>query len=116
MYLKEFYEEIHGDYRIARKRFFTDAMLLKFLDKFLEEPWYTELCEALDHGERDRAIHAAHTLSGHARGFGFTALEKNSAALMQALRCDENDKITELRDSVTAAYCGIVDKIRLLQS
>ena len=115
MYLKEFYEEIQGNYRIARKRFFTDAMLLKFLNKFLEEPCYTELCAALDCGDRDAAIHAAHTLASHARGFGFTALEENSAALMQALRCNEDDKIMELRDSAAAVYCGIADKIRLLE-
>lgn len=115
MYLKEFYDEIGGNYQTARKRFFTDAMLLKFLDKFLEEPCYTDLCEALDHNDREAAVHAAHTLSAQARGFGFTELEKNSAALMQALRCGNDPALEELRDRVMVNYCAVARRLRMLE-
>ena len=115
MYLKEFYDEIGGSYQTARRRFFTDAMLLKFLGKFLEEPCYTDLCDALDHNDRNAAIHAAHTLASQARGFGFTELEKNSAALMQALRCEDDPAVGELRDRVMVNYCAVARRLRSLE-
>ncbi len=115
MNLKAFYSEINGDYLAARERFFTDAMLLKFLKKFLEEPCCAELQDALDHHKRDAAIHAAHTLTGHARSFGFTELEKNSAALMQALRCEKDNEIAELRTLVTDCYHSIAHRICMLE-
>lgn len=43
-------------------------------------------------------------------------LEKKSAALLQALRGNRDEEITELRYEVTAEYIGIVQAIRSLAS
>ena len=66
--------------------------------------------------DRDAAIKAVHTLTGQARSFGFIRLEKKSAALLQALRGNQDEKITELRYEVTTEYIRIVHAIRSLAS
>lgn len=66
--------------------------------------------------DRDAAIKAVHTLTGQARSFGFIRLEKKSAALLQALRGNQDEEITELRYEVTTEYIRIVHAIRSLAS
>ena len=51
-----------------------------------------------------------------ARSFGFIRLEKKSAALLQALRGNQDEEITELRYEVTTEYIRIVHAIRSLAS
>lgn len=48
--------------------------------------------------------------------FGFIRLEKKSAALLQALRGNQDEEITELRYEVTTEYIRIVHAIRSLAS
>ena len=91
-------------------------MLQIFLIRFLDEPCCAELNDALGRHDRDAAIKAVHTLTGQARSFGFIRLEKKSAALLQALRGNRDEEITELRYEVTAEYIGIVQAIRSLAS
>ena len=93
-----------------------EHMLQKFLIRFLDEPCCAELNDALGRHDRDAAIKAVHTLTGQARSFGFIRLEKKSAALLQALRGNQDEEITELRYEVTTEYIRIVHAIRSLAS
>ena len=64
--------------------------------------------DALGRHDRDAAIKAVHTLTGRARSsFGFIRLEKKSAALLQALRGNQDEKSPELRYEVTTEYIRI---------
>ena len=105
-----------GDFEAACRRFYNENMLQKFLIRFLDEPCCAELNDALGRHDRDAAIKAVHTLTGQARSFGFIRLEKKSAALLQALRGNQDEEITELRYEVTTEYIRIVHAIRSLAS
>ena len=111
MSLHKFYQAIDGDFEAACRRFYNENMLQKFLIRFLDEPCCAELNDALGRHDRDAAIKA-----GQARSFGFIRLEKKSAALLQALRGNQDEKITELRYEVTTEYIRIVHAIRSLAS
>lgn len=104
MSLHKFYQAIDGDFEAACRRFYNENMLQKFLIRFLDEPCCAELNDALGRHDRDAAIKAVHTLTGQARSFGFIRLEKKSAALLQALRGNQDEEITELRYEVTTEY------------
>jgi len=91
MSLHKFYQAIDGDFEAACRRFYNENMLQKFLIRFLDEPCCAELNDALGRHDRDAAIKAVHTLAGQARSFGFIRLEKKSAALLQALRGNQDD-------------------------
>ena len=41
-----------------------EALLERLLGKFLDDPQYPALCAALERGDLDRAVTAAHTLKG----------------------------------------------------
>ena len=116
MSLHRFYLAIDGDFEAACRRFYNENMLQKFLIRFLDEPCCTELNDALGQHDLDAAIKAAHTLAGQARSFGFTTLHEKSAALVQALRGNRDDEITELRYEVTTEYIRIVQEIRSMAS
>lgn len=116
MSLHRFYQAIDGDFEAACRRFYNENMLQKFLIRFLDEPCCAELNDALGRHDRDAAIKAVHTLTGQARSFGFIRLEKKSAALLQALRGNQDEEITELRYEVTTEYIRIVQAIRSLAS
>lgn len=90
MSLHKFYQAIDGDFEAACRRFYNENMLQKFLIRFLDEPCCAELNDALGRHDRDAAIKAVHTLAGQARSFGFIRLEKKSAALLQALRGNQD--------------------------
>ena len=114
--VNKFYQAIDGDFEAACRRFYNENMLQKFLIRFLDEPCCAELNDALGRHDRDAAIKAVHTLTGQARSFGFIRLEKKSAALLQALRGNQDEEITELRYEVTTEYIRIVHAIRSLAS
>lgn len=42
----------------------SEALLERLLGKFLDDPQYAALCDALERGDLDRAAAAAHTLKG----------------------------------------------------
>ena len=114
MNLSEFYHQINGDLQAARRRFYSDTMLCRFLVQFLDEPSGMVLQTLSIQKDRDAVIRAVHTLIGQAAAFGFDALAKNSAALVQALRDNQDEQAAELRFQVTGEYIRITRAIRSL--
>ncbi|MFR0924000.1 MAG: hypothetical protein ACLSGI_04750 [Butyricicoccaceae bacterium] len=80
----------------------------------MDEPCCAELNDAQvgTIGCSNQSVHADRT----GRSFGFIRLEKKSAALLQALRGNQDEEITELRYEVTTEYIRIVHAIRSLAS
>ena len=116
MSLYKFYRAIDGDFEAACRRFYNENMLQKFLIRFFGRALLRGIERCLGSARSRCGIKAVHTLTGQARSFGFIRLEKKSAALLQALRGNRDEEITELRYEVTAEYIGIVQAIRSLAS
>ena len=79
MTTKECYEKIGSNYESVLSRFGNEALVKRFALKFLKDPSYAELKEALEAHDAERAFRAAHTLKGVCLNLGFDRLYETSA-------------------------------------
>ena len=86
MTVKECYAKIGGDYDDVVKRLMRDALVERFMLKFLEDGSYQELVNALKEGRDEDAFRAAHTLKGICQNLSFTSLYESRARRSQR-RC-----------------------------
>ena len=87
MNIEQCYKEIHSDYQGVLNRFGqSEAMVKKFALRFLEDPSFTQLKEALEKQDAESAFRAAHTLKGVCLNLGFDCLYEVSAELTETLR------------------------------
>ena len=93
MTVKECYEQIGSDYAGVLKRLGSEALVKRFALKFLKDPSYQELKDALIKKDGETAFRAAHTLKGVCLNLGCDRLYESSAeltvryeALMAALK------------------------------
>ncbi len=119
MILKECYDAFGGDYESVKLRITKDEMLKKFVLKFLSEPSYQNLCEALDGGNYEDAFRAAHSLKGVSANLGFARLEKSSSEMTELLRKSgekqiDSDMTKQLLETVTGDYNAVIEAIRKL--
>lgn len=99
MTLKECYDETGSPYEESVARLGNEAMLKRFVLKFLNDPSFGELEKALAEKDGETAFRAAHTLKGICMNLGFIELYKVSAELTEALR----DKDTEGKEDMFSA-------------
>ena len=86
MTIQECYQQLGGDLAAVKTRLPSDSLITKFITKFLDDSSYSELCDALQKGQRDEAFRAAHTLKGVCANLGFDQLENSASALTELLR------------------------------
>ena len=79
-------QQLGGDYAMIKTRLPSDSLIKRFIIKFLDDSSYSELCDALQKGQRDEAFRAAHTLKGVCANLGFDQLENSASALTELLR------------------------------
>ena len=68
MTLEACYEKMEADYGDVKRRFQSDRLIQKFALKFLNDPSYGNLCQALKEERYEDAFREAHTLKGVSRG------------------------------------------------
>ena len=71
MAIQECYQQLGGDYATLKTRLPSDSLIKRFITKFLDDSSYSELCCALEEGQREEAFRAAHTLKGVCANLGF---------------------------------------------
>lgn len=86
MTLQEFYDQVGGSYEDTLRRLPSEAFIRKFLLKFLDDPSFSQLSDAVEHADWPTAFRAAHTLKGVAQNLGLGRLHMAAAALTDALR------------------------------
>ncbi len=116
MKLKECYAMLDGDYESAVSHLSSDALVEKFLYKFLDDKSYNNLVSALDEQNFEEAFRAAHTLKGVCQNLSFTKLGASSSALTEALRGDLDPSYLSLAAQVKDDYEQTVAAIALLRS
>lgn len=114
MTLKECYEQIGGEYEDVQRRLCSDALIRKFLGKFLLDESYSRLWQGLQGGTQDEAFRAAHTLKGVCQNLGLGRLSESSSAVTEALRGGENHVTKEQLERLERDYEMTVAAIRAL--
>lgn len=86
MTIKEAYESIESNYDNVLKRLGSEGMIKRFAVKFIDDPTFGELKNALAAGDGESYFRAAHTMKGICLNLGFDKLYEVSAALTEQLR------------------------------
>ena len=113
MTIVECYQQLGGNLENVKTRLPSDSLIKRFIIKFLDDSSYSELCDALQKGQRDEAFRAAHTLKGvlfqHFKIHTSISPEGISSFLRSGYRQDRQKKyrgkrIQDLPDS-TPNFC-----------
>ena len=115
MTIEECYQQLGGDYATLKTRLPSDSLIKRFITKFLDDSSYSELCHALEEGQREEAFRAAHTLKGVCANLGFDRLRASASKLTELLR-PEGSGVPEdaafILDEVKQDYETTVGAIR----
>lgn len=117
MTLRECYNSFDADYDKALARMSgREAMLAKFVKKFLNDPTYPSLISSYESGDMETAFRMAHTLKGVCLNLGIDKLQASSSELTEALRNRENiaPNADELLNQVKSDYEKTVNAINAL--
>lgn len=86
MTIQECYRELGGDFAQVEKRLPGVSLVKRFITKFLDDSSFSELCHAMEQGQRENAFRAAHTLKGVSANLGFDRLQTAAGELTELLR------------------------------
>lgn len=112
MNTQEVYTQLHGNYADAKSRLMTDKLIEKFLLKFLNDPTYQQLIDAVEAGNIEDSFRAAHTLKGVAANLGLSEVQQTASALTEQLRDKTSKADQSLLNAVMASYTLAVDTIK----
>lgn len=121
MQLKECYQIFGGDYEDAKKRLYTDELILRLVLKFLSDPNYDRLGCALERGDYEDAFEAVHTLKGVSQNLGFQRLTHSASGLTELLRGKKEEEIDKeqcdrLWQEIGRDYDEIIQTVKMLQT
>lgn len=99
--------EIDADATLARFGG-NEALLAKFLKKFLDDPSYSEVQSAWEQKQWDALERAAHTLKGVAGNLGMTRLFSLSNEMVQRIRRKEQEGLEKLYAELETEYSHVI--------
>ncbi|MDE7095750.1 MAG: Hpt domain-containing protein [Anaeroplasmataceae bacterium] len=112
MSIKEFYNSINVNPEDVLHRFANnEAMLTKFLKKFLDDKTYLELTQAVESRDWEATFRTAHTLKGLAGNFGFQELFDLSAKVVERYRAQDYEVIPEWFERLKACYEHLIENL-----
>ena len=115
MTIRECYEAVGSDYENVLSRLGNEDMVKRFAIKFLKDPNFDELTDALQKADGERAFRAAHTLKGVCLNLGFNRLCEVSAALTEDLRGQDTTGTEAGYEAVKKEYEQLVPAIRKME-
>lgn len=106
-------EESGVDVSTALKRFMGDeALYRRFLEKFLNDPNYSNLFLNLEQKNYEQAFRCAHTVKGVAANLGLTSMYKAVAEMTELLRDKTADEVdTEALNEISNNVKGIYNAL-----
>ena len=103
------------DVPVALERFMgNEALLERFLKKFLKDASYEKLVAAIDAHQGEEALSAAHTLKGVSGNLAMTELFGLMTQQVAAFRANDWDKAVELMPEKTIKYETVLAAIQTL--
>ncbi len=107
---------MNGDYDDVKGRLRSEALIKRFMIKFLSDPSGKLLFDSMESGSYDDAFRAAHTLKGVSQNLGFTMLYKSSSAITEALRAKDYAAAKELLAGLRKDFALTVSVIEAFQA
>lgn len=89
-----------------------EAMIQRFMLKFLDDQNMIKLQEALESGDTDTAFRAAHTLKGLCRNLSLQSLDKVSSEITELLRVGDMAAAADMMPKVQQEYATTVEVIK----
>lgn len=115
MTVEQVYKNMDSDYASVKDRLQNDALIEKFLIKFLADESYANIIKNLEAQNPEEAFRAAHTLKGVCQNLGLDRLYKSSYDVTEVLRNGKNDVTPEMMEKLESDYDVTVSSIRELQ-
>lgn len=116
MTIQECYAALGGDYEEVLGRLYSEALVKKFIGKFLADQSFSSLENTLKAGNYEEAFRAAHTLKGVTQNLSFTKLYRSSHEITEALRTKNYDLAMQLFPAVEADYLQTAGAIQAYQA
>ena len=116
MTIQECYDALGGDYQEVLGRLYSEALVRKFVGKFLADQSFQLLEDSLKAENYEDAFRAAHTLKGVCQNLSFTRLYQSSHEITEALRTKNFDLADQLLPSVEADYIQTAAAIQAYQT
>ncbi len=116
MTIQECYAALDGDYTDVLNRLYSEALVTKFVGKFLSDQSFQLLESSLKAGSYEEAFRAAHTLKGVAQNLSFTKLYQSSHEITEALRTKNYDFAVQLMPLVAEDYARTAAAIQAFQA
>ncbi len=112
MTIKEFYKKIGGDYDEIIGRLFSEALVKKFLIKFLTDTTYQTFFEEIEKKNVEEAFRAVHTLKGVCQNLGLGSLYKSASDIAEALRGGHDNVTQPMLDKLKSDYEMTVEALK----
>ena len=116
MTIEECYSIMGGDWDGIKRRLGNDALIAKLYLKFLSAKEYSEIGDAINNRDWEKAFLNAHTLKGVALNLGYNELAKAASALTELLRPRKLDNPREaerLYLSITSEHNKVINAINV---
>ena len=104
MTIQECYAALEGSYEEVLGRLYSEALVQKFVGKFLTDKSFQLLEDSLKAEDYEEAFRAAHTLKGVTQNLSFTRLYRSSHEITEALRTKNYDLALQLLPQVEDDY------------
>ena len=115
MTIQECYAALGGDYGEVLGRLYSEALVRKFIGKFLSDQSFQLLDDSMKAGNYEEAFRAAHTLKGVSQNLSFTRLYQSSHEITEALRTKDYDLAARLLQKVEEDYALTSAAIQMFQ-
>ncbi len=113
MTVKECYDKI-GNYEEVVSRLMNDTIVKKFALKFLNDPSYDRLCQAVENEDYPEAFRQAHTLKGVTNNLALTPLCNISSEVTELLRDEQPHDVSDLMAQLKETYQETIENIKQL--
>lgn len=116
MTIEECYSIMGGDWDGIKRRLGNDALIAKLSLKFLSAKEYSEIGDAINNRDWEKAFLNAHTLKGVALNLGYNELAKAASALTELLsprKLDNPREAERLYLSITSEHNKVINAINV---
>ena len=115
MNIQEFYDSIDESYENVSSRMMGNQKLVeKFVRKFLDDPTYDQIKEAVDKMDYDEILRTTHTMKGIASNLEFTHLQQKSAKAVDMISAGQREEVLPVIGEIEKEYQKVVDAIQKL--